>query len=129
MDVQSAAARYQQSAVENAPPLQIVRMLYQGALRFLSQAHSADVTNGPQAFNAYVNQAGAIVSELRCSLDHDIAPEIAGDLDALYSFVQTELSEATISQDKKHLDAAGSVLTTLLEAWMEIDLENAEGQN
>ncbi len=128
MNSQSAAAAYQQSAVENAPPLQIVQLLYQGALRFLAQAKNADTSAGPQTFNALVNQAGAIVSELRCALDHDIAPELASDLDSLYSFVQTELSEATISQQHVHLDAASTVLSRLLEGWMGIQTDGAAAQ-
>lgn len=128
MNRQSAAATYQQSAVENAPPLQIVRMLYQGALRFLGQAKNLDAGEGSQAFNALVNQAGAIVSELRCALDHDVAPELAADLDSLYAFVQTEISEATITQDTKHIDAATQVLNRLLEGWMGIDLDSPAAQ-
>ena len=32
------AQAYQSAAIENAPPLKVIRMLYAGALRFLGQA-------------------------------------------------------------------------------------------
>ena len=42
MNPHSAASAYKEALYENAPPLKIVHMLYEGAIRFLAQAEQVD---------------------------------------------------------------------------------------
>ena len=94
----SAARLYEEAKFENAPPLKIVRLLYQGAIRFLDSASACDPQAKGSKFNYWLTRADAIVVELRVSLEPGPAPEIAQSLSDLYLFVETSISRARREQ-------------------------------
>ena len=125
MSISDPTAAYRQAAIENAPPLKLVRMLYQGALRFLGQASEAyDIGDMPR-FNDRVGRAEAIVSELRCSLDMEAAPDLCQELESLYLFASARLIEAIADSSMEHLEDARDILQTLLTAWNDLEMGNA----
>ena len=113
----SAANTYMAASVETAPPLKIVRMLYEGALRFISRAQDAGV-DSPEGC-AWIGRADAIVKELRISLDPNRDAEICEQLEGLYLFCEDELARATDEADVAGLENAAEVLSILKEAWLE----------
>ena len=119
-----AASTYRQAAFENAPPLKILRLLYQGALRFLNQALEADAENEAAFYNDRVSRADAIVCELRCSLDHQAVPELCNDLERLYLFAESRLQDALIDRDKDAIQDTMRVLETLLDGWRELEVQS-----
>lgn len=124
MNPKSAAAAYREAALENAPPLKVVHLLYEGALRFIDQAVQVDPGTEPLAFQEKLGRADAVVSELRLSLDHGPAPELSERLDALYLFVEERLRTAILDRSTEPLPAARNVLETLLDGWKEVDLQS-----
>lgn len=122
MNPRSAASTYREALFENAPPLKIVHMLYEGALRFLQQAAELEPRRAPALFSEKLRRAERIVSELRLGLEHGAAPELCRDLDALYLFVEREIQEALLQQSAEPLEAARRVLETLLEGWRSIEV-------
>jgi flagellar protein FliS len=121
-NAKSAANAYRAAAIENAPPLKVVHMLYQGALRFIDQAAQIDPEKEFEAFQEKINRADAIVSELRLSLDHEPAPELTDKLNALSLFVEDRLRTAFLERSPATLSEARSVLETLLDGWQQIDM-------
>ena len=121
-----AAEAYLASAVENAPPIKIVRMLYQGALRFIMQAEGEDAAAPSSSFVQFCSDADAIVAELRLALDagHG-SPEVVDSLTQLYLFCEAELQRAMIDRSPAPLAGVKQVLTTLLEAWDTVEIEAA----
>lgn len=119
-----AAEAYLASAVENAPPIKIVRMLYQGALRFIMQAEGEDAAAPSSSFVQFCSDADAIVAELRLALDagHG-SPEVVDSLTQLYLFCEGELQRAMIDRSPAPLAGVKQVLTTLLEAWDTVEIE------
>lgn len=122
MNPKSAAHAYREAALEHAPPLKIVHLLYEGALRFIDQAAHVDPQKDLTTFQEKINRADAVVSELRLSLDHGPAPDVTAQLDALYLFVEEQLRTAFLDRSIDTLPAARNVLTTLLEGWKGIDI-------
>ena len=98
MKTPSAANAYKEALFDNAPPLKIVTLLYEGALRFLTQAEALDPRAEPERFGERLGRAGRIVSELRLALAHDRAPELCADLSALYAFVERRLQDAHLER-------------------------------
>lgn len=124
MNSRSAADAYRSSSIENAPPIKVVRLLYEGALRFLEQACREDPTDPQSHFTRLVGQVDAIVSELRLAIDHSVeAPEITQNLEGLYYFCESELGQATLERSTDRLPGVRSVLQTLLEAWEHVEVE------
>lgn len=126
MNVQSAADAYRKSSIENAPPLQIVQMLYKGALGFLQRAARLNPVEQAVEFNDSLGRAEAIVTELRCCLRHEVAPELTKDLDALYVFVEGQIAEASIKRTTEPVENSVQVLTPLLEAWMSVEVQGGD---
>ncbi len=125
MSISDPTAAYRQAAIENAPPLKLVRMLYQGSLRFLGQASEAFDKGDLPRFNERVGRAEAIVSELRCSLDTEAAPELCVELESLYLYTSARLIEAIADSSLERVEEARSVLQTLLSAWNDLEMEQA----
>lgn len=123
--MQNAADAYRQNAVESAPPIKIVRMLFDGALRFLDQATGYEADKETVQFNDRIRRAESIVAELRLSLDESQAPELCSQLESLYLFVEDELREAFLQRDKSRIANAREILQSLSDAWGQVTVEPA----
>jgi len=126
MDARTAATAYTQSTFESAPPLKILRLLYEGAIKFLDQAEAIGPQERPADFTERVNRADAIVSELRLNLEPEHAPDLCDKLNLLYLFVESRLREAILDRSVEPLAPARKVLRTLLEGWEEIEISQGE---
>lgn len=117
----TVAGVYAKANIENAPPLKIVRLLYQGAIRFLDNAAACEPTKPDSKFAYWLGRADDIVVELRLGLESAPAPEIAASLTDLYLFVETAVGRARAERSVEPLSGARAVLARLLEAWTAID--------
>lgn len=122
-----AASVYREATLESAPPLKIIQMLYQGALRFMDQALALDPKADAAAYNERLSRADAIVCELRCSLERVWAPEVCDQLERLYVFVEDRIQGALAEREPARLEEATRVLRTLLEAWNEVEVQQDTG--
>ena len=111
---------YRQTEVQSRSPLELVVMLYDGALRFTADAREAMVRRDIRSRQQHLSKALAVVSELQNTLDMESGGEVAEHLDKLYGFVRDRLIEASVKQDPKPLDEACRVLMTLREGWLTI---------
>jgi len=115
-----AAATYQTVEVTSRSPLELVVMLYDGAIRALGQVRDAIGRRDLVAKRAAMNRALDIVQHLQSSLDMEAGGEIAANLDALYSYVIERLLEANRSADQAPVEEAARLLNTLRDAWAQI---------
>lgn len=127
MNPSSAAEAYRVASIENAPPLQIVRLLYQGAMRFLDQAQLDRFKPGDPLYTSLVCQADDIIVELRMCLDGTADgdggdDDVPGNLERLYLYCESELGRALTEGDKAPLANARRVLEILLDAWNCVEL-------
>ena len=118
----AAAAAYKAGRIENAPPLKLVQLMYEGALRFLEQAESALAAAEGARFQERCLRAQAVIGELRLALDPEHSPELAGNLSALYLFAEGEISRALASESSAPLEPVRTVLGTLLEGWRGLEV-------
>ena len=116
---------YRRTEVESRTPLELVVMLYDGALRFLAEARVAIERRDVPARRAAMGRALAIVAELQSTLNMEAGGELSTSLDQLYSFVTLRLTEASSAQDVAPLDEAVRVLSTLREGWIGISSSTA----
>ncbi len=123
MNSHDAVQAYKNESIENAPPLKLVRLLYQAALRHIDTAARSDPADPSSPFIDALSCADLVVSELRLALDRGPAPEISGSLEQLYLFVEDTLQQAMRERSASGLVGARNVLATLLEAWSQVELE------
>ena len=118
---------YQITQILTASPEQILIMLYDGAVRFITQADEAIAAGDVLVKREKISKALAIISELSNTLDHETDESIAQELDGLYSYMIRELIKVNLNDDRKPLEEIKSILLDLKEAWMQaIDKINAE---
>ena len=112
-----AVAQYQNARVDTISPVQLVVALYDGALRFLRTAALAIDDNDVAAKGVALNKAHAIITELMVTLDHEQAPELCAQLEALYSFVLDRIAKANADRNIEMIDEAVRALLPLRDAW------------
>lgn len=122
MNQSDAASAYRNATFENAPPIKILRMLYEGAIRFLKRAQGEEP--GADEYRRLIRRADDIVIELRASLDHEPNPEFSAHLESLYLYVSEELGQAILERDPAPVENAIRVLSTLLEGWAQAQAQS-----
>ena len=113
--------QYRKAAVSTASPLQLVIMLYDGALRFMQQGKKAMADGDLQDQNEKLQRAQKIVAELMACLDMDQGGEIAQNLFALYDFAYNRLVSANMEDRPDFVDQAMKVLCELRESWVAVE--------
>mgnify|MGYP001034582681 CR=1 FL=1 len=116
----SGADVYRRLHVESRTPLELVVMLYDGALTRVAEARAAMDRGDLHAFRDAIGRALGIIAELQNTLDVKAGGTIATSLDSLYSFVTTGLMEASARKSAVTLDGVEAVLSILRDAWLEI---------
>lgn len=112
---------YQKGAVNGASPLQLVIMLYDGAIRFMEAGKYGIEHKDLELQNQNLQKAQRIVMELMSCLDMDKGGEIAKNLLALYSYVLNELVEANVGDKTEPIDRCIKILCELRESWVEVE--------
>lgn len=112
---------YQKNAVLSASPVQLIVMLYDGALRFMEAGRQAMIGKKLEDQNAQLQKAQKIIIELMGCLDMNKGGEIAQNLFGLYNFVLDELVASNLNDDPTRIENAAKVLRELREGWVGVD--------
>ncbi|MBL8136897.1 MAG: flagellar export chaperone FliS [Acidobacteria bacterium] len=126
MSLQRGLTTYRQTQVQSRTPLELVVMLYDGALTFLHQARAAIERGDIAARRDASSRAIAIISELQSTLNMEQGGEIAQRLDDLYVYVNGRIIAAAAENRVGPIDDATRVLTVLRESWVAIATPAAE---
>jgi flagellar protein FliS len=111
---------YRQTEVQSRSPLELVVMLYDGALRFMNEAKAGFAAGDIRRRAHGLSRAMAIVDQLQNTLDMNAGGDIARSLDQLYNYVRDRLLQASLQQSPAPVDEAIAVVTNLREGWAEI---------
>ena len=106
-----------------ADPHELVRMLMDGALERVAEAHGAMNAGQVAQRGECVSRAIAILDGLRVSLNRDAGGELADNLDGLYDYMQRRLLEANLRADPAGLDEVSALLREIRGAWVAIPAE------
>lgn len=120
----SVYEQYRQTAIQTAPPEQLVVMLYDGAVRFLEQAKMA-LQDGKDASEP-ITRAQDIIIELTSSLNQ-AAGEVSTNLARLYDFWLQWLLKAQIKRDPVLIDEVLHMVRELREAWVSVAQQRKAG--
>lgn len=112
-----AAERYKEVRTNTSTPGELLLALYDGMFRFMNSARLCFENNQPARGREFVSKAHAIISELLVALDHNMSPELCGNLASLYDFSLARLNDANRHATVQPIDEAIRALTPLREAW------------
>lgn len=112
---------YRKGAVNGASPVQLVIMLYDGALRFMEAGRHAILEKDLEKQNQSLQRAQKIVMELMSCLDMENGGEIATNLLALYTYALEQLVQANLKDDPEAVDRTIRIFSELRDSWVEIE--------
>ena len=90
---------YRQVEAQSRSPLELVVMLYDGALASLAEAGAAAERGDQARRRAGVSKALAIISSLRENLNFTQGGTLAQELDRLYDYATVRLLDVTLKHD------------------------------
>lgn len=115
---QVAGNAYRAQAVETAGPVQLVMMLYDGALGAIATAERGlGAEKALETAHRELTRAQDIVTELMLALDHDQGGDIAAGLAIIYDYCLDRLTRANLAKDPALLADVTKSLSSLREAW------------
>ena len=108
---------YFRTKVLTASPEELRLMLIEGCLRFMGAAREGlSEKNYEKSFENFTN-AKNILIELMNTLRHDVAPELCSRLDALYTYMFTTLTFASMERDVSKVDTVIELMEFERETW------------
>ncbi|ANV97578.1 flagellar export chaperone FliS [Helicobacter enhydrae] len=119
--MKNAYSLYQQNSVSIESPAKLIEMLYEGILRFASQAKRYIEVEDIEKKIYYINKTTDIFTELLNTLDYDRGGDVAHYLSGLYTHQIKLLAQANIRNDGEKIDTVILVARGLLDAWREIN--------
>lgn len=121
MSLPNPYAQYRQNSVETASPTRLIVMLYDGAVRFLSQGLAAMQVGQHVQQSILIGKAQAIIAHLHDTLDTEIGSAFAQSLAKIYTALLATLTQANIEDSPKPVENAIEILRELRETWAEVD--------
>lgn len=108
------------SARGTASQMQQLIMLYEGAIKYVTQAKKAIENHKfDERFNL-IDNATSIINGLRTLLDHDTHKEVATALDNYYNTLENRLIHIQCFDSLDACDATIRDLKTMRNAWLEV---------
>ncbi len=111
------SGEYLKNAVMTASPEQLQLMLYDGAIRFASQASDALLRGDLEESCEKLLRAQRIVMEMRNGLRPEVNPTLCEQLGSLYTFIYNRLVDANMRQSRGEIDDALKILRHQRETW------------
>lgn len=117
MNAASTANAYKTQQIMTASPEELTLMLYNGALRFVSESVRAIDNKDMELANQKNLRAQDIIREFMSTLDTQY--EIARSLMPLYEYMEHQLIQANVKKDTTLLLEVKDLLCELRDGWAE----------
>lgn len=116
---------FQQQRVQQASPLELTCILYEGAIQAVEQAQVFLKRGEILARGRSIARVQGILMELTESLDRKKGGDFAARLGLLYDYMLGKLNEAHSQQNLQPLVEVRQLLMDLLSAWRQIAPESS----
>ena len=121
--------QYRATKVETAGSVDLVVMLYQGAVRFIRLSIEALERNDGKTAHANLVRAQDIVVELLGSLNREAGGQIAEQLASIYDYCFRRLVTANVKKDPVPAREVLGIMRDLGTAWQQIALQQRQAQS
>ena len=108
---------YRRTQVQTASPEQLLLQLMEAAVRHARQAKAQGDAGEVATAREHAVHLLDIVNELDGSLDWEQGGEVVEELDALYAFLQREISDANTKADFGRFADVEAILRDLYQGW------------
>ena len=118
--------QYRATKVQTAGSVDLVVMLYQGAVKFVRLAIEAMDRDDSKAAHTSLVRAQDIIVELHGSLNHEDGGQISKQLASVYDYCFRRLVAANVKKDTDAAREVVSILRDLGMAWQQIALQQRQ---
>jgi len=122
------AQAYATTQISTASSVQVVVLLYDGAISSMKLAQEGIVSLNFHDKARFLDRALRVVGELSASLNMENGGGVATDLRRLYEYIQFELTQANLKNEPGHLEGPIRCMTVIREAWQELAIQGATPQ-
>lgn len=109
-----------EAAINTASPVQLIVLLYDGAINALASAKGFMGQSKFEEKGRLISKAIGIVEGLRTVLDQEKGGEIAKNLNDLYEYMKKQLLLGNLKNQTEQLDEVMKLLADLRSAWVVI---------
>ncbi len=120
--------QYRATKVETAGQVDLVVMLYQGAVRFIRLGVEAIDLGDHKAAHTHLLRAQDILVELLGSLNRDAGGQIAVQLASVYDYCYRRLVLANVRKDTAPAREVLAIIRDLGGAWQQIAAQQRQAQ-
>ena len=106
-----------QSTAAFANPHRLIQMLMEGALEKISKAKGYMKNGNIAKKGEHISWAVSIIEGLRVSLDHSQGGDISKNLESLYIYMNTRLTQANLNNSLEMLDEVSGLLVDIKSGW------------
>jgi flagellar protein FliS len=121
MTVNRNQLAYQEAAVGNANPIELVIMLYDVLARDLHGAIEAMEAGNIELRTAKLKHGFLALQQLEGSLNMDEGGEMAATMSRYYSMLRAQMMKAQVEQNAGVLKELVQLLFSVREAWVELN--------
>jgi flagellar secretion chaperone FliS len=114
------AQAYAHTQVQTASSVQVIVLLYDGAISSMKLAQEGMSTLNYQDKARFLDRALRVIGELSASLNMEEGGGIAKDLRRMYEYIQFELTQANLSNEPRRLESPIRCLSVIREAWQNL---------
>lgn len=115
------------SEITSSEPLELTRLLYQGAIDALRKSRAAAERQDIAERNRQASRATAIIAELARALEPERAPDLAARLAQIYEYAIFRIQQCIFDQRMEGTVEIEKLLGTLLEGWKSIPVARLDG--
>jgi flagellar protein FliS len=118
--------QFLKNMVDSASPLQLVVLLYDGAIQWLQMAKKEIKKNAEEkvvnwsTYSHNIDMAIQIFTHLQDTLNYENSEELSEKLFDLYEFLKSSTIKANAYKEEKDIDNVIEILRNLKTAWFEI---------
>ncbi len=105
------------SSAAFANPHRLIQMLMEGALEKISKAKGFMQNGNISKRGEHISWAISIIEGLRVSLDHSQGGQISENLESLYIYMISQLTQANLKSSSEILDEVSGLLIDIKSGW------------
>ena len=122
------AQAYANTQITTASSVQVVVLLYDGAISSMKLAQEGIIALNFQDKARFLDRALRVVGELSASLNMEEGGAVAKDLQRLYEYIQFEVTQANLKNEPGRLEGPIRCMGVIREAWQELAIQGAKPQ-
>ena len=117
--------KFIKNMVDSASPEQLILLLYNGCLQWLSMGKKELEKNKQEKipnwtnFSHQMKMSVSIIEHLQDSLNHEVNKDFAEQLFNLYEYLKSNLMNANIEKSDEKIDFCMKIISDLKNGWQE----------